>query len=200
MTITYAYKRGLYLNITNLCTNRCSFCIRNNGDSVYGSSSLRLEREPTRDEIIAALEQSDHSNFDELVFCGYGEPTCRLYDMLMVCRYVREHSAIKIRLNTNGHASLIMGEDTTPLFEGLFDIVSISLNAADSDTYLKICRPKFGESAYAGVLKFARDVSKYVPRVILSVVKGTIPDNQIPKCAAVAEALHVDFRAREYEE
>ena len=39
---TYPVGRGLYINLTNRCTNRCDFCIRNNGDGVYGSDPLWL--------------------------------------------------------------------------------------------------------------------------------------------------------------
>lgn len=199
MTITYTYKRGLYINITNLCTNRCTFCIINNGDGVYGSASLRFEREPSREEIMAEIKNCDLSCYDEIVFCGYGEPTCRLDDMLSVCRYIKETSSVPIRVNTNGHASMILGKDAAPMFSSLVDSVSVSLNAADTETYTKICRPKFGDDAYAGVLKFIRDISKYVPKVTVSVVGGTISDDQIKKCSQIANELQVDFRVREKE-
>ena len=44
---TYKVGRGVYINLTNRCTNRCDFCIRQNGDGVYGSDTLWLEREPS---------------------------------------------------------------------------------------------------------------------------------------------------------
>ena len=37
---TYKVGRGVYINLTNRCTNRCDFCIRQNGDGVYGSDTL----------------------------------------------------------------------------------------------------------------------------------------------------------------
>lgn len=199
MTITYRVKNGLYVNITNECTNRCEFCIRNNGPGAYGSDSLWLEREPTREEVLADIERQNPENFEEIVFCGYGEPTCRLHDMLWICRQIRARwKNIRIRLNTNGHASLFYGEDTTPLFAGLFDVVSISLNAADAQTYDKICRSIYREEAFYGVLKFARDIKKYVPCVILTVVAGFISDEEIKKCARIAEELGVKLRVRSY--
>ena len=78
MTITYMVERGLYINVTNRCTNRCDFCIRNNGDGAYGSDSLWLEREPTEEEILESVFARDLENIPEVVFCGYGEPSCRL--------------------------------------------------------------------------------------------------------------------------
>jgi len=198
MTITYKVKNGLYVNITNNCTNRCDFCIRNNGEGAYGSDSLWLEREPSREEILADIELQNPDNFDELVFCGYGEPTCRLHDMLWVCREVRKRWNILIRLNTNGHASLFYGEDTAPLFAGLFDVISISLNAADAQSYDEVCHSIYGEDAYYGVLRFARDVKKYVQTVILSVVEGTLGPDDIKKCAKMADELGVKLRVRTY--
>jgi len=183
--------------MTNLCTNSCSFCVRDHGDDIYGNLWLK-DGEPTRDEIFRSILEAGPENFSEIVFCGYGEPTCRLYDMLTICKALRERCTTPIRLNTNGHASLIMGEDTTPLFEGLFDTVSISLNAPDSETYMKLCSPKFGEDTFAGVLKFARDVARHVPSVVLTAVRGTVSDRDLARCAEVAEGLGICFRIREY--
>lgn len=196
MVITYVIKNNLYVNITGHCTNRCTFCVR---EVAPGEPypDLKLEREPTLQEIIADLTSYNLNNFSEIVFCGYGEPTCRLYDMLAVCRAIREVSATPIRVNTNGHASLILSEDTAPLFRGLVDCVSISLNAADSDTYTKICRPRFGEDTFTGVLKFARDVVRYVPMVVLTVVRDTIPEDDLDRCSQIAKEIGASFRVRE---
>ena len=158
MVITYNIKNSLYLNITNHCTNRCDFCIRDHGTGLY--ASLKLEREPALDEILGDVLSQNLHKYKEIVFCGYGEPTCRLYDLLAICKKLREVTDTPIRLNTNGHASLISGEDTAPMFKGLIDVVSISMNAADPDTYYQLCHPKFGEDTYVGVLKFAREIGR----------------------------------------
>lgn len=199
MVITYTIKNSLYLNMTNHCTNRCVFCVRNQSAGSSGAfPNLWLEREPTVAEVLADLSSYNSLNrFEEIVFCGYGEPTCRLYDMLEVCRWLRETTATPIRVNTNGHASLILAENTAPLFQGLVDRVSISLNAADPETYDAICRPRFGEDTYTGVLKFAREIVKYVPSVVLTAVRGTIPDEDLERCAAIAKELGAGFRVRE---
>ncbi|MBE6569865.1 MAG: radical SAM protein [Ruminococcaceae bacterium] len=197
MVLTYVIKNNLYVNMTNHCTNRCDFCIRDHGTGIF--AQLKLEKEPTLDELLAELRSVNLYNYNEIVFCGYGEPTCRLYDVLTLCRYIREVCDTPIRINTNGHASMILGEDTAPLFKGLVDTVSISMNSADADTYYKLCHPKFGEDTYVGVLKFARDVSRYVPSVVLTVVEGTIPAEDIERCRSIAEELGAGFRVREYE-
>ena len=196
MVITYNIKNSLYLNITNHCTNRCDFCIRDHGTGLF--ANLKLEREPLLDEILDDVLSQNLHKYKEIVFCGYGEPTCRLYDLLAVCKRLREVTDTPIRLNTNGHASLISGEDTAPMFKGLIDVVSISMNAADPDTYYQLCHPKFGEDTYVGVLKFAREISKYVPKVVLTAVEGTIQPDDVDRCRRIAADLGAEFRLREY--
>ena len=197
MVITYVIKNSLYVNITGHCTNRCVFCVREIAPN-EPYPDLILERDPTLAEIFADLSSYNTLNkFKEIVFCGYGEPTCRLYDMLETCKFIREKTTVPIRVNTNGHASFILAEDTAPMFKGLVDCVSISINAADPETYNKICRPRFGEDTFSGVVKFAREVVKYVPTVVLTVVRGTIPDDDIERCAAIAESIGAKFRIRE---
>lgn len=197
MTIVYVFENTLYLNITNRCTNSCDFCVRTVSDGYYSENSLWLEYEPSLDEILTALEKYKSDDYKEIVFCGYGEPTCRLNIMLQVCRFIRKKSGIKIRLNTNGHASLIEHHDTAPLFEGLLDTVSVSLNAADAESYQNICHSKFGKSAFYGMLDFAREVKKYVPEVLFSVVRTTIPESDVEKCKKIADEYGIRLRVRE---
>ena len=194
MTITYSYGANLYVNTTNRCDMHCDFCLRQIGDGVGEADSLWLEREPTREEIWADICKRDLSQFRELVFCGYGEPTYRLHDILWVCDHVREASSIAIRMDTNGHGDLICGEDTAPLFEGRFDTVSISLNARDKQTYDKRCAPDY-ENGYEAMLSFAREVQRYVPRVILSVV-DCIPTDEIEDCRKVCAEIGAEYRVR----
>ena len=196
MTITYTHRDGLYINLTNRCPNSCDFCVRSYGDTLYGN--LWLEREPTIDEVIKSLETYDLSTFSEVVFCGYGEPTERLDDMLAICRYIREHSNISIRLNTNGQAELIWGKESTPKMKGMFDIVSISLNAADADTYDAVCHSRYGREAYDALLAYAEHVKEYVDHVVLSIVDTTIPQADIEKCKVMAEKIGVELRIREF--
>jgi len=199
MVITYVMNNSLYVNITNLCTNRCEFCIRDNANRSE-MSDLRLEREPTLQEIIADVTSYNLNMFSEIVFCGFGEPTCRLYDMLETCKKIREVSTTPIRVVTNGHASMILTEDTAPAFKGLVDSVSISLNAADSYTYMQLCHPRFGEDAFTGVVRFAREIVKYVPKVVLTAMRGTLPEGDIDRCSQIAQDIGASFRLREHNE
>lgn len=197
MTITYPVGNSLYINITNRCTNACDFCVRTQSDGFY-ADNLWLEREPTVAEIRADLDKHALDGFDELVFCGYGEPTCRFDDMLAVCGHLRSVTKTPIRLNTNGQADLICGRDTTPELQGRFDTVSVSLNAAGAREYQNVCHSVYGEAAYDALLTFAANAKKYVPRVVLSVVRGTIPDSDLSRCRELAETRGVELRIREY--
>ena len=200
MTLTYRVGTGLYVNLTNRCPCACTFCIRQNGDGVYGSDSLWLEREPTADEVCASIE-ANLGDCTELVFCGYGEPTERLDTLLEVARRFRAvHPEVPIRVNTNGLSDLIAGESTAHRFEGLVDMVSISLNAATAEEYVALCRPKFGAAAYPALLKFAEVVKGFVKDVVLTVV-GTAsltPEKEIA-CRRVAAEHGVPLRVRRFE-
>ena len=193
MSITYRVGNGLYINMTNRCSNDCSFCVRNFCDSVGDVDSLWLEREPSREEIINEIKGRDLSQFNEIVFCGFGEPTERLDDLLWLCGQIKKICDLPIRVNTNGLASLIAGYDTTPLFMGLVDRMNISLNAADAEAYYELCNPDFGIKAYEGMLDFVRNVINYVPEVVLSAVRGT---TDIDACRKIAEDMGLTLRIR----
>ncbi len=195
MTITYAVGNSLYINITNRCSNACDFCVRSHGEELYGD--LWLDREPTKEEILSDILARNLSAYDELVFCGFGEPTERLDDMLWVCRKVKAEKDVKIRLNTNGHADLINGRDTTPEFEGCFDSVSISLNCADAKSYQAVCHSRYGEESFDALITFAANLKKYVPSVKFSVVRGSIPDKDIDICQTIADNAGIPLRVRE---
>lgn len=197
MTIVYRVGDGLYVNMTNRCPCACEFCIRKNGAGVYGSDPLWLEREPTVDEVCAAIANAEPC-YTSVVFCGYGEPTERLDDLLAVAGYIREKlPGMPIRVNTNGLSDLIAGAPTAGRFAGLVDSLSISLNAEDADHYQAICHPKFGAGSYAAMLRFAEQAKAYVPSVTLSVV-GTpeMTPERIEACRKVAEGIGVNFRVR----
>ena len=171
MVITYPLKTGLYVNLTNRCPCACTFCLRENASGVFGTDSLWLEREPTVEEVNASIDAQDMSGLDEVVFCGYGEPTERLDDLLAVARHVRgKYPHCRIRVNTNGLADLIHGRRTAPELEGLVDTVSVSLNTPDPAEYEKICHPKFGAGSWQAMVDFAKDCRAFVPDVVMTVV------------------------------
>ena len=199
MTITYPVHNGIYVNVTNRCPCACTFCLRQNGESVYGSDSLWLEREPTVKEVCDSIDTWDLDKYNEVVFCGYGEPTERLYDLLEVAKYIKSKSDIKIRINTNGLADLIWNDPTVPKLQGLIDTVSISLNATNKEEYLKIVRPKFGIESYEAMLKFTKECTKYVPSVVMTVVDIVVSKEEQEICRKICESVGATLRIRPYE-
>jgi TatD family-associated radical SAM protein len=108
MTNTYVYKleNSLYVNLTNKCSNACDFCVRNT-DTGIGDYDLWLETEPTASQVIQQI--ADPKQYNEIVFCGYGEPTIKLDELLEIAAWVKVNGG-KVRINTNGQANLIHGK------------------------------------------------------------------------------------------
>lgn len=200
MTVTYPVKNGIYVNMTNRCPCACTFCLRQNGDSVYGSDPLWLDREPTVKEVCDSINKWELEAYNEVVFCGYGEPTERLDDLLKVAAYIKSKSNIKIRINTNGLADLIHGERTAPKLKGLIDTVSVSLNATNKEDYFKTVRPKFGIGSYEAMLNFTKDCVNFVPNVVMTVVDVVTTKEEQERSRKICEALGATLRIRPYEE
>ena len=198
MTVTYAAGSAIYVNMTNRCPCACTFCLRHNKDHVFDSDSLWLEREPTVGEVCDSIDGWDLGKYSEIVFCGYGEPTERLYDLLEVARYIKSRSDIKIRINTNGLADLIWQESTAPKLAGLIDAVSVSLNATDREEYFKLVHPKFGIDSYEAMLKFTKDCTQYVPSVTMTVVDVVTSEEEQEKCREICESVGATLRIRPY--
>ena len=198
-TITYAYGDNLYVNPTNRCNYNCEFCLRKNGNdgSIY-THNLWLEREPTREEMLESIESHDLSNYQQLVFVGYGEPSYRIDDICWVIDRMKEHGTkIYTRMDTNGTGSLIHERDITPEFKDRFDMVSISLNTDTAEKYNALCHPA-QEGAYEAMKTFAKDIQKYVPTVMMTVV-DTIPAEEIEACRKICEEeIGATYRVREY--
>ena len=148
MNILYQVHNNLYVNLTNRCPCACTFCLRQTRDHMEESDSLWLEHEPTVEEVKEEFKKFDMTKFDEVVFCGFGEPTERLDALLEVAKFVKETYQKPIRVNTNGQASLINKRDTAPEFKGLVDTISISLNTPNEQKYNELVRSIFGDKAY----------------------------------------------------
>lgn len=198
--VFYDYGGGLYVNMTNKCPCRCAFCIRDMVDSLGDADSLWLKREPSKEELIKMLKQQNLAAYDEIVFCGYGEPTERLDCLLAVCDYVKNDpllkEKLKMRLNTNGLSDLINNKPTAREFSGRLDAISISLNAPTAEKYNELCRPKFGIQSFDEILRFTQEVKQYVPDVTMSVVSGSISSQDVEECRKTAAKLGVKFRVR----
>lgn len=107
MVILYEVHDNLYVNMTNKCPCACTFCLRQTRNEMNHSGSLWLEREPSVEEVKNEFSKFDMNKYKEVVFCGFGEPTERLDDVLEVCRFIKDKYNKTIRINTNGLADLI---------------------------------------------------------------------------------------------
>ncbi|ASW42886.1 TIGR04100 family radical SAM protein [Clostridium isatidis] len=190
-------KEKVYVNLTNKCPCACTFCLRDTKEMVE-TNSLWLKREPSAQEIIGEFEKYDLDQFNEVIFCGYGEPTIRLYDIIEIAKYLKRRTNIPLRINTNGLADLIHKKDTAPLLEGLIDTVSISLNASNAEEYLRITRNKFGLESFDAMLKYAVNCKKYVPKVVFTVV-DCIGEEEIKACQKVCDNIGIPLRVRPFE-
>lgn len=195
MTLLYPIRNSLYVNITNLCCCKCVFCIRNITDSVGGSDSLWLDHEPTMEELKQELEKFDLDDYEEVVFCGYGEPLMRINEVVEFAKYIKSKKNIKTRINTNGLADLIHKKKTAVLLKDAIDSVSISLNAPNEKVYLKVTQPAFGIKSFDAMLQFAKDCKVCVKEVCFSVV-DEISDKEIQESQELADSLGIPLRVR----
>jgi cyclic pyranopterin phosphate synthase len=195
---TVAYRAGgsIYLNLTNRCSNACEFCIRDWTNGVYGAD-LRLDQEPELDEVLQAVELAFLDGpADEVVFCGFGEPTMRLDLVLAVTEWLTLRR-IRTRLDTNGHGQLLNPEVEVPaaLAAAGLGSITVSLNAATPHEYDRVCRPTFAKS-YRAVLNFAEQCLAQGIETTLTAVD--YPGADLPAVADIATAMGAGFRARGY--
>lgn len=192
--IAYRIRNSLYLNITNRCSNRCSFCAKFEDFTVKGHF-LMLDHEPDFEEVMAAI--GDPAPYEEVVFCGYGEPLLRL-ELVKELATALKRKGCRIRINTDGQANQVYGRDVLPELAGLVDCISVSLNAGDADTYARLCNTPFGDAGFHSVCKFLKEAGRYIPKVVATAV--TVPGVDTAEARKVAESLGVEFREREYAE
>ena len=194
--ILYTYKKQVYANITNHCDCSCEFCIRAHKDSVGEADNLWFEKEPTLEEIKAAMDEFDFTGYEELVYCGYGEPTCALDNLLASAAYAKEKYGIKVRLNTNGLANLYHGRNIVPELAKVVDSVSISLNAPTAEKYQNVTRPHF-ENAFPALLEFASLAQETFAHTQLSIV-DVLPKEEIEACQKIADDRGIYLKIRKF--
>ena len=195
-TIVYRGKGNIYLNITNRCSCDCVFCFRAFTDEVFGSD-LRLSSEPSVDELTREIELAFlDGSAEEVAFVGMGEPTMRLDLVLAVTEWLRARR-LRSRLVTNGHGRLLNPDldVIARLRDAGLTAATVSLNAADPETYDLLCRPMFSK-AFREVVGFAQDC--VAAGIATTVTAVDLPEADIDGCRAIAEALGATFRLRPY--
>ncbi len=190
-TVAYDLHGNCYLNITNRCTLRCRFCPKFNKQWDVQSYSLRLTQEPDINEVLNAV--GDPSQYQQIVFCGLGESTLRLVDVLGIAGEIKNQGG-RVRINTDGLINWVKQEDVTPLFSGVIDALSISLNAQNETVYSSHCRPP-GHGAYPALLDFIYRVRAQVENITVTAIDG-LEGVDIDACKEIADVLGVVFRSR----
>lgn len=194
--ILYTYKNQVYANITNRCDCSCQFCIRSHQNKVGEAENLWFKEEPSLEELKEAMDTFDFTGYDELVYCGYGEPTCALENLIASAEYIKSKHGIKIRLNTNGLANLYHGRNIIPELAKVVDKVSISLNAPNAEKYQEVTRPQF-ENAFDAMLDFASAAKEAFEHTQLSIV-DVLPKEEIDECRRIADERGVYLKIRKF--
>lgn len=197
--IIYNLEGGTYFNITNKCPCNCAFCIRKKGDAVGSAKRLWFDKEPTFEEIKRAIDNYDFSGVNEAVFCGYGEPTNALDNLIKTAEYVKSlYPEIRFRVNTNGLSDLINKRPTAKEICRVIDVISVSLNETDSEKYDRITRNIFKGRAFDAMLKFTRECVECGNEVHMTVV-DVISDGEIEKSRKICEEIGAKFIVRSFE-
>ena len=196
--IIYTLEGSPYFNITNKCPCSCVFCVRDKKDVVGEAKKMWHDKQPEFADVKAAIDAFDWQDYNEAVFCGYGEPTNALDLLLEAAEYMKKtHPAVKLRLNTNGLSDLINGKPTAQLICKNIDSVSVSLNEMTSEKYDKITRNIFPGRAFDALLKFTGDCVKCGADVRMTVV-DIISAEDIEKARKICESTGAKFRVREF--
>ncbi len=196
-TYVYVLDGNLYINLTNKCSNGCDFCVRNERSSYYGNYLWLRHGDPTVEKVLRAVNGfGDLSKYKEAVFCGFGEPTYKVAEMVELCDFFHS-KGLKTRLNTNGQGNLINKRDIVPDLVGKLDLINVSLNAADADKYQKICRSQFGVAGFEGLTEFARSCKRSGINCRFSIV-DCIGEEEVELCKRLAESLKVPLYVRSY--
>lgn len=197
--LAYVLGDALYLNLTSACTLGCTFCPKiRDDDWVVGGFDLKLARNPSVDEVWGEALRAGVGGRSEVVFTGLGEPTRRLDVLLELVRRLKAAGVRRVRLDTDGLASLREGRDVPPLLaEAGLDAVSVSLNAPDAETYARLCPSRYGAKAFDAVKRFIESAVRCIPDVAASAV--ALPGLSERDCRIVAEGLGARFRWRPYD-
>ncbi|WP_026508153.1 TIGR04100 family radical SAM protein [Butyrivibrio sp. MC2013] len=193
--ILYKYKSSVYANITNKCNCRCTFCIRFLKDGIGDADTLWHQQNPTKEEVVEAIRNFDFTGFDELIFCGYGEPTCAL-DILLEAAKTAKEKGLKTRLNSNGLGNVENGRNIVPELAKVIDSVSISLNAPDSDKYNEVTRPQV-DGAFEKMIDFAKKCKEQIGNVKWSIV-DVLPADEIEQCKRLSNETGIELRIRHF--
>ena len=193
-TITYVINNKLYINLTNKCNLHCAFCQRERERNFMVKGYwVWVSRDPSVEEVIREI--GDPKKYEEIVFCGYGEPTLRFSALKEIAKWVKERGG-RVRVDTNGLMFTFLPREKLKELKGLVDVWSVSLNAPDKETYDRVCRPA-QVNAFEMVIDFIKEALKEGFEVVATAVDYDGVDME--KTEELAKSLGAKFRGRVYE-
>lgn len=191
-TITYTIENRLYLSITDRCTLVCEFCPKTQGTMQVHDYDLTFDHRPEYQEIMAAI--GDPAQYEEIVFCGFGEPTLRLKLLLQLAKWIKQEGG-KTRVNTDGLANLVHKRNVVPEMVGAVDSLSVSMNGQNEEIYNLHCQPQL-QGSFQAMLAFLREAGRQIPQVTATAIEG-LEGVDIDKCRQLAADCGVEFRVRQ---
>ncbi|MCX7956415.1 MAG: TatD family nuclease-associated radical SAM protein [Endomicrobia bacterium] len=192
--IVYFFKNNLYISITNRCPMQCVYCMKYKWDFNFYGYNLKLDKEPTVQEVITELEKKlkEYPEIKEIVYCGYGEPLLRYKEVLEITKFFKEkYPNLKVRVNTDG----LIDKSIPKKLKGVVDSISISLNAHDEETFRLLHKTKV-KQPLKKIIDFIKEAKKNISVVYISTI--THPKVQIDKIKEISRKLKVKFKEREY--
>ncbi len=199
--LVYFVNSKMYINLTNLCTCKCIFCIRDLNPTVEGVDMHLDNLKANANEVILNIKRLSAKIGNEVVFCGYGEPMLELDSLKKVAKFIKEnYPNVKIRVNTNGHANLVHKRNVVPELVGLVDSFSVSLNSDNAKQYKEITNCSFeAEVGFNAMQEFIKSSVANGIKTYASVVVGFKgADIDVQKCEDLAKSLGAEFRARQF--
>ncbi|BAV58905.1 hypothetical protein AGMMS5026_00620 [Endomicrobiia bacterium] len=192
-TVSYVFGDNLYLNITNRCMMACPYCIKHKWANKFKGNDLKLEKEPSCEEVIEAI--GDPKKYNEVIFCGYGDSLINLESVKEISKWIKENSG-KVRINTAGLANRYYGKNILPELKGLVEVISISLNGSNPKEHNELNHPMFKEESFNEIIKFAEEAKNHIPEVVITAVE--FPGFDISKVEKIAKEVCVRFKMRPY--
>lgn len=190
-TLVYTIENNLYINLTDRCTLACEFCPKIQGSMDVHEYNLLLSHRHMVEEYIEKI--GDPTRYEEIVFCGFGEPTLRIKALLEIATHCK-NAGTRVRVNTDGLGNLVNKRNILPEMAQCVDALSVSMNAQNEEVYDQHCVPAL-KGSFDSMLEFLRLAPQYIPDTTATAIDG-LESVDIEACETKAKELGIKFRRR----
>lgn len=100
----FSYKdlKTVQVEITNRCQASCPMCPRNINGGI--ANPLLKLNDWSIDDFVSIFNSSVLTQIEHVIFCGdFGDPLLN-NDLLLMCKYLKDHSNVFVSIHTNGSA------------------------------------------------------------------------------------------------